>query len=263
MASLRAGVYDVPMNEARGTTGGEAPRAPTPTRRAAGWAVHALTASGAFLGLLSMLAIIRGDAHGALLWLGVALAVDGLDGPMARRLRIRDIIPKVDGAVLDLVVDYLTYVLVPAIFIYWFALLPSYWGLDLAGAGFILVTSLYCFANIEMKTSDNYFVGFPAIWNVVALYMWVLDSPPVANAIVVAALGVLTFVPVKFVHPIRVRDNRRITYGATILWTACSLGLVLLDRQAPWLLWPWLGASAWLAFTSLRRTFMGAADGRD
>jgi phosphatidylcholine synthase len=109
-----------------------------------------------------------------------------------------------------------------------------------------------------MKTTDNYFVGFPAIWNVVALYMWVLDSPPAINAFVVLALGVLTFVPMKFVHPIRVRDRREVTYAAMLAWTACSLGLVLFDRQAPWLLWPWLGASAWLAFVSLRRTFVGA-----
>ncbi|MFM8681535.1 MAG: CDP-alcohol phosphatidyltransferase family protein, partial [Alphaproteobacteria bacterium] len=220
------------MTEAGGTTGRETARAPTPTRRAAGWAVHALTASGAFLGLLSMLEIVRGDARGALLWLGVALAVDGLDGPMARRLRIRDVIPKVDGAVLDLVVDYLTYVLVPAIFIYWFSLLPPDW--SLAGAGFILVTSLYCFANIDMKTTDNYFVGFPAIWNVVALYMWVLDSPPAINAFVVLALGVLTFVPVKFVHPIRVRDGRDVTYASMLVWTTCALGLVLMAPERPW-----------------------------
>ena len=227
----------------------------SPTRRAAGWAVHTLTASGAFLGLLSMLAVIRGDDRGALLWLGAALAVDGLDGPIARIVRVRDVIPRVDGAVLDLVVDYLTYVLVPAIFIYWFGFLPAGW--SLAGAGFILVTSLYCFANLDMKTDDNYFVGFPALWNVVAFYMWVIESPPIVNAIIVFLLGVLTFVPVKFVHPIRVRDRRDLTYGATLLWAGCSLGLVLLGTDKPWLFWPWIVASIWLAYVSLRRTFIG------
>jgi len=228
----------------------------SPTRRAAGWAVHALTASGALLGFLAMLAVIKGDARGSLLWLGVALAVDGLDGPIARLVRVRDVIPRVDGAVLDLVVDYLTYVLVPAIFIYWFGLLPTAW--SLAGAGFIVVTSLYCFANLDMKTSDNYFVGFPALWNVVALYMWLLDSPPWLNVAIVLALGVLTFIPVKFVHPIRVRDRREITYVAMIVWAACCLGLVLMAPTNPaWLLWPWLGASAWLGFISLRRTLIG------
>lgn len=219
--------------------------------------MHALTASGAFLGLLSMLAIIRSDDRAALLWLGAALAIDGLDGPMARKLRIRDLIPRVDGAVLDLVVDYLTYVLVPAIFIYWFGLLPPAW--SLAGAGFILVTSLYCFANIDMKTHDNYFVGFPAIWNVVALYMWILKSPPAANAVVVLALGILTFVPVKFVHPIRVRDHRPVTYASLVAWSLCSLGLVITGGTQDVLRWIWIGASCWLAFVSLRRTFMGPA----
>ncbi len=228
----------------------------SPTRRAAGWAVHTLTASGAVLGLLAMLAVIRGDARGSLLWLGVALAVDGLDGPIARLVRVRDVIPRVDGAVLDLVVDYLTYVLVPAIFIYWFGLLPA--ALSLAGAGFIVLTSLYCFANLDMKTTDNYFVGFPALWNVVALYMWLFDSPPWLNAAIVLALGVLTFVPVKFVHPIRVRDRREVTYAAMLIWAACCLGLVLMAPVQPaWLFWPWIAASAWLAFVSLQRTFAG------
>jgi phosphatidylcholine synthase len=229
----------------------------SPTRRAAGWAVHALTASGAFLGLLSMLAVIRGDERGALLWLGAALAVDGLDGPIARKVRVREVVPRVDGAVLDLVVDYLTYVLVPAIFIYWFGLLPTGW--SLWGAGFILITSLYCFANLDMKTDDNYFVGFPAIWNVVAFYFWVIESPPWINAVIVLALGILTFVPIKFVHPIRVRDRRDLTYGATLVWTMCSLAMVLFGTDREWLFWPWVVASMWLAYVSLRRTFMGPA----
>lgn len=229
----------------------------TPTQRAAGWAVHALTASGAVLGLLAMLAVIRGDARTALLWLGVALAVDGLDGPMARKLRVRDVIPRVDGAVLDLVVDYLTYVLVPAIFLYWFGLLPAGWGLP--GAGFVLLTSLYCFANVDMKTSDNYFVGFPAIWNVVVLYMWLLESPALLNAAIVVALGVMTFMPVKFVHPIRVRDGRDITYASMLVWTGCALGLLLMSpARSWWLLGPWLCASGWLAYVSMRRTFRGS-----
>ena len=242
------------MTDAGGSTGREAAQAPTPTRRAAGWAVHALTASGAFLGLLSMLEIVRGDARGALLWLGVALAIDGLDGPMARRLRIRDVIPKVDGAVLDLVVDYLTYVLVPAIFIYWFALLPPDW--SLAGAGFILVTSLYCFANIEMKTADNYFVGFPAIWNVVALYMYVLDFDVWANLVAVAVLGTFSFTKVKSVHPLRVRDLRTLTVGAAAAWCGTSFALIwLLPADRPdWILVAWLAASAYLVGLSFWRS---------
>jgi phosphatidylcholine synthase len=228
------------------------------SRRAAGWAVHALTGSGAVIGLMAMLAVIRGDARAALLWLGAALAVDALDGPIARKLRVREVLPKVDGAVLDLVVDYLTYVLVPAVFVYWFDLLPPGWGLP--GAGFILLTSLYCFANVEMKTSDNYFSGFPAIWNVVVLYLWVLATPAWVNALVVVVLGILTFVPVKFVHPVRVREARAVTYGSVVAWTLCTLGLIASSPDRPvWLLAPWLAASLWLAYVSLRRTIRGVA----
>ncbi len=227
-------------------------------RRAAGWGVHAFTASGAVLGLLAMLAVVNGEPRTALLWLALALAVDGLDGPIARKLKVREVIPGVDGAVLDLVIDYLTYVLVPALFLYWFALLPAGW--ELAGAVFVLLTSLYCFANVGMKTQDNYFVGFPALWNVVALYLWILDTPPMLNAAVVGALGVLTFLPIKFVHPIRVREGRKVTYVSLAVWIVCSLALLQMAPRTPWwLLVPWLAASAWFVFVSLRRTLHRAS----
>jgi phosphatidylcholine synthase len=229
----------------------------SPSRLGAAWAVHALTASGAVVGLLAMLAVIRGDARGAMIWLGVALAIDGLDGPMARKIGVRDVLPRFDGALLDLIVDYLTYVLVPALFIYWFELLPPGWGLY--GAGYILLTSLYCFANLDLKTHDNYFVGFPGIWNVVALYMFVLPSLPWLNAAIVFALGILTFVPIKFVHPLRVKELRDVTLVATIVWALSSFALIFFHPKAPgWLVWCLLGASAWLGFVSLRRTLRGA-----
>jgi phosphatidylcholine synthase len=210
------------------------------------------------IGFLAIIAITRDDARAALLWLGAALAVDALDGPIARRLRIRELLPKVDGAVLDLVVDYLNYVVVPAVFLYWFDLLPAGW--ELAGAGFVLLTSLYCFANVEMKTEDNYFSGFPAIWNVVVLYFWLLETPGLVNAVVVVALGVLTFVPVTFVHPIRVREGQRLTWAALLVWAICAVALLVVAPASPWwLVVPWLTASAWLAFVSVRRTLRGPA----
>src|SRR5262245_43329598 len=225
-------------------------------KQGAAWAVHTLTASGAVLGMLALLEVFRHDARAAMLWLGAALAVDGLDGPIARRIGVRDILPRVDGAALDLIIDYLTYVLVPALFIYWFDLLPPGWGLY--GAGWILLTSLYCFANVDMKTTDNYFVGFPAIWNVVALYFFVLGSPRWINAAVTVALGVLTFVPVKFIHPLRVRESHATSWAATAAWAVSSFVLVFFHPRAPdWMTWPLIAASAWLAFVSLRRTLRG------
>jgi phosphatidylcholine synthase len=218
------------------------------------WAVHVLTASGVVISLLSLIAILKGDAREALLWLGLALAVDGLDGPLARRFDVRHLLPSFDGAVLDLVVDYLSYVVVPAIFLYQFGFFPEAWALP--ATAFILATSLYIFANVDMKTHDNYFVGFPAIWNVVALYVYVLDPPKAATLAVTIALGLASFSTAKFLHPLRVREGRPLTLAATAVWAASSLVLVLAQPERPTLaLAAWLLASAWLAIQSLRRTF--------
>lgn len=226
------------------------------TSRIIAWAVHVLTASGVVISLLSLLAILKGNAQEALLWLGLALAVDGLDGPLARRFEVRRLIPSFDGAVLDLVVDYLSYVVVPAVFLYHFGFFPE--SMALAATAFILATSLYIFANVDMKTPDNYFVGFPAIWNVVALYVYILDPPKMATLILTIALGLASFSTAKFLHPLRVREGRSLTLAATAVWAASSLILVLSLPERPGFAFAaWLLASAWLAIQSLRRTFRG------
>src|SRR4051812_44733347 len=172
-------------------------------RRTSAWAVHAFTASGVAFGLMALIRVIEGNAEATLLWLGAALVVDGLDGFFARKVGVKEVLPHFDGAILDLVIDYLNYVVVPAIFLYRFGLLPD--RLGIAGAVFILLTSLYCFSNVNMKSGDNYFVGFPAIWNVLALYLFVAQFNTTINAMIVAVIGVLTFTTVKFLHPFRVR----------------------------------------------------------
>jgi phosphatidylcholine synthase len=223
--------------------------------QAVAWAVHALTASGVVIGLLSLLAILEGDARAALLWLGAALAIDGLDGPLARRFQVRQRLPRFDGAVLDLVVDYLTYVVVPALFLYRFGYFPGV--VAVAATAFILATSLYIFANADMKTADNYFVGFPAIWNVVALYVYVLDPPREVTLIGTLLLGAASFSTAKFLHPLRVREGRTMTLAATAVWAVSSFVLVVASDRPILALAAWGAASAWLAFQSLKRTFRG------
>jgi phosphatidylcholine synthase len=224
--------------------------------RAIAWAVHVLTASGVVIALLSLLAVLEGHPQAALLWLGLALAVDGLDGPLARRFEVKKRLPRFDGAVLDLVVDYLTYVVVPAIFLYRFGFFPDAFAVPVAA--FIMATSLYIFANADMKTSDNYFVGFPAIWNVVALYVYVLDPPKAATLAATAILGLASFSTAKFLHPLRVREGRTVTLVATAVWSLASFILVVAQPERPVLaLAAWLLASAWLAVQSLRRTLRG------
>lgn len=232
------------------------PVAHSSIRRAAAWAVHALTASGVVIGLLALLAVIEGDARAALLWLGLAMLVDGIDGPLARHFKVREVLPRIDGSTLDNVVDYFTYCVVPALFIYRFELFPS--GPDLFGAAFILMTAAYTFINLDLKTSDNYFTGFPAVWNVVALYMYILDTPPGANLVATGILGGLTFSNLKFVHPLRVRAMRPATLAATAAWAIASLWLVLVHPDhAPWVLAIWLAASIYLGAISLWRSISG------
>src|SRR4051812_26669913 len=138
--------------------------------RAAAWSVHAFTASGVVLAMLALLAVERGAWTAALAWLGVALIVDGVDGSFARAARVKERAGRIDGDALDLIIDYLSYVFVPALFIWRAGLVPADLGLWLVAA--ILASALYCFARRDMKTADNYFRGFPALWNVVALYLY-------------------------------------------------------------------------------------------
>ncbi len=196
---------------------------------AAAWAVHAFTASGAVLGFLALVAILEGDKIAAFMWLGLALFVDGIDGTLARRVRVTELTPKFDGATLDNVIDYFTYVVVPAMMVYWFGIVPPGW--EVYAAACIMAVSCYTFANADMKTADYYFSGFPAVWNLVVLYFHVLQSDPWVNLVVIGICAVMTFIPVKFVHPLRVRKLRKISIPMTVLWAATSLRLVLINAD--------------------------------
>ncbi len=199
------------------------------------WSVHAFTTFGIVAGFLALVAVLKGDAFTAFVWLGVALFVDGVDGSLARKARVTEYTPNFDGASLDLVIDYFTYVAVPALMIYWFNMVPmsfifsgSTW--SLIAAVIIMAVSCYTFANVGMKSNDYYFVGFPALWNVVVLYFYLFDTGAVTNLVTVLVLAVLTFVPVKFVHPLRVTHWRKITVPMTILWAAMAMSLILAKK---------------------------------
>ena len=190
----------------------------------AAWAVHGFTASGAVLGFLAIISIFNNDLVGAFLWLGLALLIDGLDGSLARKIGVTDKTPNIDGSALDLVIDYLNYVIIPALMIYWFQFVPPGWEIYIPAG--IVAVSLYTFANINMKTSDYYFSGWPAIWNILVLYYYILGTNLWINLIVIIILYILTFVPIKFVHPLRVKNLRNYTIFATVLWGASTLKLV-------------------------------------
>ena len=182
--------------------------------------VHCFTASGMIAIMLSLDAVWRGDAQLALLWLGGALVIDGLDGPLARWAKVSDNLPHIDGATLDLVIDYASYCLVPALIIYRFGLVPE--GYEIAIAALILVASLYVFSNRELKTEENDFRGFPALWNIVVLYLVVFETPAVFNAILCVFLSGFIFAPILIVHPFRVVALRPLTVAASVVWLGCA-----------------------------------------
>jgi phosphatidylcholine synthase len=240
------------------------------------WSVHAFTTFGIVAGFLALVAVLKGDAFTAFVWLGVALFVDGVDGSLARKARVTEYTPNFDGASLDLVIDYFTYVAVPALMIYWFNMVPidslyfsgSTW--SLIAAVTIMAVSCYTFANVGMKSSDYYFVGFPAIWNVVVLYFYLFETGPWVNLITVLLLSILTFLPVKFVHPLRVTHWRKVTIPMTILWAAMTFSLILAKRFPEEFgfieqveLWVFGATSIYFAWISLWRTFVLGDKGDD
>jgi len=184
-------------------------------------AVHVLTASGAVFGFFALVATARGAWEEAFLWLGVALIVDGLDGPLARYFDVKNTLPRISGEALDLVIDYLTYVIVPAFMIYRADLVPE--GFAGLAASAIMLSSLFHFADNASKTSDGFFVGFPALWNLFVLYAFVLAPAPELVLAGVALFSVLTFVPLKWGHPVRARALRWMTVAVTLVWSVAAV----------------------------------------
>ena len=222
-------------------------------KQAKAWGVHAVTASGVILALLALLAVLDGQPQQCLLWLGLALLVDGLDGSLARRYDVKGVLPHFDGSTLDLVIDYLTYVFIPAIFLYRFIPLPEYTALF--AVGLILLSSLFCFCNLNMKSKDNYFVGFPAAWNVVVLYFYILDVHPWITLGMIVLLAGLTLTKMKFLHPFRVRQFMPLNILVTFVWMFSSALLILQYPANPfWLLALWWLASAYFVGMCLWRS---------
>lgn len=191
------------------------------------WAalVHIFTALGSVCALLSALAIAERNWETAFLWLGIAFLIDGIDGTFARMVNIGETLPRFSGERLDLVVDYVTYVFVPVLAMLAAGYLTGFVGVVLAGL--ILLSSLFHFTDVESKADDLSFVGFPAIWNIVAFYFFAFSVPHWIAALIVALCVALTFVPMKWVHPLRVEKLMGVTIAATIAWSVAALTIVL------------------------------------
>lgn len=196
--------------------------------RALAWMVHAITASGAVMSLLAIAAAADGRWRVALTWMIAAMAVDAVDGTLARLLRVRDHTPELDGTLLDNIVDYLGYAVVPAWILMRAGLVPA--GAEFLAAAAVLMSSAYQFSQVEAKTSDHFFKGFPSYWNIAVFYMFFVPAPPEANLLAVMALAMAVFVPLKWAYPSRMRRLRRLTVALTAAW---GLTLLLMLRSYP------------------------------
>jgi phosphatidylcholine synthase len=204
------------------------------SRATAGIAVHLLTASGAALGLLALDATASGRIRRALALMFVAVLIDGIDGTLARRVRIKESVPWVDGELLDNLVDYLNYTIVPAFLIHRTDLLPS--SLSLVAVVSIGIASVFQFVHRDAKSAERGFRGFPSYWNVVAFYLLLGGLSRWVNLTIVGVLVVLSFAPIYWSYPSRASRRRSVMLGGAVIWGALlALMLALYPTIPPWL----------------------------
>jgi phosphatidylcholine synthase len=197
------------------------------------WSVHTYTACGTIAALAMVVAIIDGRYRLAFLLMVAATVVDGTDGVLARLARVKQSTPLFDGARLDDIVDYLTFVFVPALLALHAGLVPDGWGMVAPAA--MLLSSAYGFAMADAKTDDHFFTGFPSYWNIVVLYLYAAKLSAVVNAMVLLGLSVLVFVRIRYVYPTRTPVLRGLTIALCIVWGLMTVRMILLLPDVPML----------------------------
>jgi phosphatidylcholine synthase len=225
---------------------------PVDVARAAGFSVHLFTASGGAVAVLALYAAIDRNFAACFAWLGLALFIDGIDGTLARAARVKVTAATIDGAILDLVVDFLTYVLAPVVALWRSDLMPSaasFW----IGLIVTIASALY-FADTRMKTDDLWFRGFPATWNLVVFYLFVLRPPWMVSAFILLGAAALMFTPIVFVHPLRVVRLRGLTIAITLAWFAFAAAAIVKNLAPPaWVNWGLIATAAYFLALPLMR----------
>lgn len=207
------------------------------------FSVHMLTASGSFLAFLGVVAAAENRFVDMFWWLGLALVVDGIDGPIARKVRVKEVLPNWSGDTLDNIIDYVTYVLLPAFALYQSGMIGEPW--SFVAAGLIVVSSAIYYADMGMKTDEYFFSGFPVVWNMVIFTLFVIDASAVTALIVVLLSVFLTFLPIHFLHPVRVKRLRPLNLTVFFLWCGFAGYALLQSSDAPgqpfnaptWVVW--------------------------
>ncbi len=206
-------------------------------QKAIAWGVHLFSASGLLAGFMAILAITEKNWRSAMAWLLVCLLIDGIDGTFARKFRVKEVLPKVNGATIDHVVDFATYAIIPAYFFYAADLVDPFLHLPLAFL-IMLVSAIY-YGKEGMVSDDYYFIGFPVMWNLVIFYLvFIFSLPAWANAAVIIICAILHFVPIKFAYPSRATRLKTMTIGFSVL-----LMLIM-----PIVVWFYPAVPVWLRF---------------
>src|SRR4029078_10616109 len=194
-------------------------------RRLLAWGVHIFTASGVIVGLLALVAIVDRDFRAALLLNFVAVLIDTVDGSLARIVRVKEALPNVDGRMLDYVIDFTNDVIFSTLFLYESGLLPS--SVRLICCAALLLVSGYHYTNLKAITDDFRFRGFPAMWNFVVFYIFVLELVPVGVFVIIAVFRGLHFVPIDFIYPTRTIRLKRITLASALLLGVVNLTILI------------------------------------
>lgn len=195
------------------------------------FSVHILTASGSFLAFLGVVAAAEHHFTHMFWWLALALLVDGIDGPIARKVRVKEVLPNWSGDTLDNIIDYVTYVLLPAFALYQSGMIGEPW--SFVAAGMIVVSSAIYYADMGMKTDEYFFSGFPVVWNMVIFTLFVIQADATTAMVLIIISVVLTFLPINFLHPVRVKRLRPLNLGIFLLWSALGVYSLSINFNTP------------------------------
>jgi len=180
------------------------------------WLVHLVTCTGLIAGFLSLTYIFKNDQKLAFMCLGVALIIDAIDGTLARKFNVSRYVKNIDGKMLDSVIDFFNYIIIPSIMIFWFNIVPV--SFTILIPLIILIISAISYSNMNLMTSDNFYKGFPCIWNILLLYLYFFDFNQIPNLILISLCIILKFIPIKYLHPLRVKKLKIYSIIFLILW---------------------------------------------
>ena len=190
-----------------------------------GTLVHLLTGLGIVAGFFALIAVMNNNQKDAFLWLGLAFLIDSVDGTLARKFNVKKNFPHLDGKMLDSIIDFFNYVIIPSIMIYWFKYVPDQFVVLIPAI--LIFISIFSYVNLNILTNDNYYNGFPAIWNVIVLYFYIFGTSQHFNLIFLILLILLKFSPLKCIHPLRVKKFKNLSILFAIFWFITSILLIL------------------------------------